>query len=105
MPKLACPCGEVLDLSQVAARDAAVLIALAEWDAVVAALAAAAEQAGIGDPVLLGEALSDALAGFGDEVYRCPRCGRLLIVERVSGVAEVYERRAGPAQQEPGPEL
>jgi hypothetical protein len=90
VPKLACPCGEVIDLSQIPVPGEHVLISGDDWDQLVDALAVAATHAGTGDAVLLKEALSDALAGFGDDVYRCPRCGRLVLVHRDTGAAEFF---------------
>jgi hypothetical protein len=90
MPKLTCPCGEVLDLSQIPVPGEQVLISEAEWDQVVDALAAAAVRVGTADPVVLKEALSDALAGFGNEVYRCPRCGRLILIDRTTGAVQFF---------------
>jgi hypothetical protein len=90
MPKLMCRCGEVLDLSSIPVPGQRILIREADWDQLVDALAAAAERAGTTDPALLREALSDALAGFGDEVYTCPRSGHLVVVDRDTGAARFF---------------
>lgn len=90
MPKLMCRCGEVLNLSLIPVPGQQILIREADWDQLVDALAAAAERVGTADPALLREALSDAFAGFGDEVYRCPRSGHLIVVDRDTGAAQFF---------------
>lgn len=98
MPNLSCPCGEIIDLSLVPVPGEHRLIPVDQLDQLIADQAAAAQRTGTTDLLLLKESLSDTLAGFGDEVYHCPRCGRLIVVDRDTGVAEFFTRDPGPDQ-------
>jgi hypothetical protein len=79
----------VIDLSEVPVLGEARLIPVADWDRIIDTLAVAAER-GAANPSLLREALSDAFAGFGNQVYRCPRCGELVVMDRATGAAEFF---------------
>ena len=73
------------------------LIPVANWDRIIDTLAKAAERIGAANPLLLREALSDAFAGFGNEVYRCPRCGELIVIDRATGAAEFFTSHGSSA--------
>lgn len=98
MPNLSCPCGEILDLSLVPVPGEHLLIPVGQLDQLIADQAAAVQRVGTSDLTQLEEALSDTLAGFGCEVYRCPNCGRLIVVDRDTGVAEFFARDPAPDQ-------
>jgi hypothetical protein len=80
VPKLVCPCGEVLNLSQVPVPGERVCFDAAQWDDIIkettSAASAAAERP---DPTLLREAINDTLAGFSYNIEKCPNCGRLAV--------------------------
>lgn len=76
MPKLACHCGHILDLTPIPNHVEYAFFNVDRWDECIALLAAAAQSDG---DLPLGDRLSDALAGFVDHFYRCPTCGRLIV--------------------------
>ncbi len=105
MPKLACRCGHVLDLSPIPTHVEYAFFNTDRWKECIALLAAAARSEGDNAP--LEEHLSDALAGFVDHFYRCPACGRLIVFwdgadggEPFSADASLIHRRKVFPQQD-----
>jgi hypothetical protein len=82
MPKLICPCGHVINLSQIPVPGERVCFDGDQWDEVVKTVADTVGRSETRDPTLLAETISDTLAGFSYSIEVCPGCGRLAVPDR-----------------------
>lgn len=93
MPKLGCECGEIIDLSRIPVTGEFFFFDAAHWSEVVASLVEVTrESRGAVDVEILREKISDALAGFGEHFYRCPRCGGLLVFWENTQTAQYFKK-------------
>src|SRR2546430_1118057 len=79
MPKLACKCGQILDLSRNPTRGEYLFFDGQRWDELIDRLVGAVSAQEQDKLRPLDEAISDILAGFGGRFYVCPQCSRLIV--------------------------
>ncbi|MBN1207046.1 MAG: hypothetical protein JXB05_19330 [Myxococcaceae bacterium] len=91
MQQIECRCGNKISLSEIPVQGEFVFFPGEEWDSIVEALVAAACRVTAQDRVILGEALSDALAVKVSHFYRCSQCARLILSMRGKGQLEYYK--------------
>lgn len=82
MKKIKCRCGDEISLSEIPVEGEFVWFSGDVWDATVDALVDAVLSVDAREKVLLGEAISDALAVRVSHFYRCRKCGRLILSKR-----------------------
>lgn len=103
MPQIVCPCGITIDLSQILAPAEWIYLGAGHWDAMIESISAAvSKQVHSPDPIIMKEAISDAIAGFVRSFYMCPQCGRLLFSDHLNNFASEYVRSSGggsPAEE------
>ena len=80
MPKLACKCGNVINLSEIPCRDGYLLLSEAAWDQ-------------IGDSEVSEENYQAELRRLSSEVYLCSSCGRLLVLWTPEQMTPTYYQR------------
>lgn len=90
--RIACRCGNVINLSIIPAEGEFAYISSDAWDELVKALSDVASKRAGGDTVLLREALSDVLAAHVSYFYQCQQCGRVIFKSQADEEYEFYSR-------------
>ena len=90
MPKLACRCGKIIDLSSVPVEEERLSISNEDLDQMIDLTIRTIENSGNSDTNTLREMIADAHAGIGVPYYICPHCRRIICIDPASGNPRFY---------------
>jgi hypothetical protein len=74
-----CFCGEILNVENIGERASFSFFSEEDWEHITLRLISLLNQSGNEAANILRENVSDALADYAHELYKCPNCGRLFV--------------------------